>query len=216
MKKLFLSLFVLSLCLACNSNTQKKGPEVSPLVEKSRKRTQKQDTQPASLDNVNEAKKESIGIDYSTTIADFINCKNNATERTQCRNNIPKVLHTSHHISDFGTSESTYVVYDSIRPIISRSREWKKLGSALNQQNLDKALSHTNNGGLSLIIDTENIYGHVVMVIPGSMKKSNSWNLQLPPVLSLLNYKPEQSFAGKTLAYAMKRSESLQIYIRKK
>ncbi|WP_459210149.1 hypothetical protein [Aquimarina rhabdastrellae] len=216
MKKLILPILAISLCFACKDDTKKTAPKVSPMVKKSRERTRKESKKPASLqdDHTTNTTSSTPTIDFTTVVSDFIACKQQASERNHCRNSISQIISQTYSIADFKDQKNGYVIYDSIRPIISRSNQWKKLGSALNQQHLDQAMEHTNNGGLSLVIDTENSYGHVVMLVPGEMKKSSSWNLQLPPVLSLLNFKPEKSFNGKALSYAMKKSNSLQVYIR--
>jgi len=92
---------------------------------------------------------------------------------------------------------------------------WKKIGVATNQQNINKAVELARSGKLALIIDTSNTYGQVVMVQAGETKKSGSWGLKLPNVVSLANHNPTKSFQGKSLAYAFKKSENLQIYTRK-
>ncbi len=226
MKKILIPFLALTICFACKDDTKKTVPEVSPMVKKSRERTRTSDKTPTSIktdspeiknsiSNTNESESSSPSFNLSAAVTDFISCKSNATERTQCRNQITKVISETYHISDFEDSKLGYVLYDSIRPIIERSNKWRRLGSALQQNNIDKAMDNTNNGGLSLIIDTSQVYGHVVMVVPGKATKSSSWNLQLPTVLSLLNYKPEKSFNDKSLSYALKKSNDLQVYIRK-
>lgn len=164
---------------------------------------------PASTNN-----EIALELGLSDTVQNFILCKSNATERSDCRNVITKVISEAHGLSEFKDSNQKYVIYDSIQPIVKKSSQWQNIGSATNQEVLNKALEHTNNGGLSLVIDTSETYGHVVMVVTGEAKNSGSWELKLPPVLSLLNYKSEQSFHNKSLAYALKKSDDLQVYIR--
>ena len=155
-----------------------------------------------------------IKIDFTEEVNKFITCKKAATVRTDCRNSITKVISETYDIDEFKDPKQGYMVYDSIRPIVEKSKHWKKLGR-LNQKHIDQAVNHTNKGGLALVIDTSNSYGHVVMMVAGELKKSGSWNMKLPNVVSLANHNPEKSFNGKSLSYAMKKSNDLKIYIRR-
>lgn len=149
-----------------------------------------------------------------TTVQDFISCKTRATKRSHCRNEITKVISDIYGLSEFKTTKLNYIIYDSIQPIIKRTKQWQNIGVATNQETLNKALEHTNNGGLSLIIDTSNSYGHVVMILPGETQMSGSWALKLPKVLSLLNSNANKSFIDKSLSFAFKKSNGLQVYTR--
>lgn len=149
-----------------------------------------------------------------TTVQDFIACKAKATKRNHCRNEITKVISDIYGLPEFKTTKLNYIIYDSIQPIIKRTKQWQNIGVATSQETLNKALEHTNNGGLSLIIDTSNSYGHVVMILPGETQMSGSWALKLPKVLSLLNSNANKSFRDKSLSFAFKKSHNLQVYIR--
>ncbi len=156
-----------------------------------------------------------IKEDYlEQSILDFQNCKAKSEERSDCRNTLAKYINYTYNIKDFKDKNNKEVVYDSIQPIILKSSKWKSIGLATIQENLDKALMHANKGKLALIIDTSKTYGHVVVVQPGESKKSGSWALKLPKVLSLSNHNPSKSFSDKTLAYAFKKSDDLQVFIR--
>ena len=149
------------------------------------------------------------------TIRTFKNCKATSTKRSDCRNAITEFVSSTYKINDFKDKENNNVIYDSIQSIVSRSSKWNKLGSVTKQKNIDKALEHTNNGGLALIVDTSETYGHVVVVLKGEAKNSGSWGLKLPQVLSLTNFSPSKSFHNKSLAYAFKKSNDLQVFLRK-
>jgi len=152
-------------------------------------------------------------LDLALEVEKFISCKKINTKRNDCRNSITKTISKTFGLPEFKDPEGGYFVYDSIRPIAERSKKWLKLGT-IDQKNLDMAIAHTNRNGLALVIDTSETYGHVVMIVSGESKKSGSWNMKLPNVLSLSNYKPEKSFSNKSLAYAMKKSNDLKVFIR--
>lgn len=150
-----------------------------------------------------------------STVVDFQNCKANSTDRLDCRNKITAFISRAYKLDEFKDAEGNYVVYDSIQPIISRSTNWENIGNATSQSVIYKAANHANKKGLALIIDTSNSYGQVVVVQSGTTKKSSSWGMELPNVLSLANHNPFKSFYNKSMAYAFKKSEDLQVYIRK-
>ncbi|MDY8135254.1 hypothetical protein [Aquimarina sp. 2201CG5-10] len=215
MQKIFILFALLSLSVSCKTDQQKKIEETedtNSISETEHKQSKTNRTATTfDADNDYSAKLKSNLPDI---IQDFIQCKEKASERTDCRNRITQVISETYDLSEFNDPKLGFVIYDSIRPIIEASTYWQKIGTATDQETLNKATEHANNGGLSLIIDTSTDYGHVVMILPGDIKKSGSWNMNLPDVLSLLNYKPEKSFYNKSLSYAFEKSEDLQIYTR--
>ncbi len=225
MKTILIPLFVLALIVgvSCKGDAEKKTNDTQ--VETSTETVEntsndKNSSSPVSESTGNsgistKSKADLTPVDLEYIVKDFISCKAKATERNDCRSRITKVISETYNLSEFKDPELGHVIYDSIRPIIERSGDWERIGTAMDQEILDRALAHTNSGGLSLVIDTSTAYGHVVMMLPGETKKSGSWALKLPTVLSLVNYKPEKSFHDKSLSYALSKSEELMVYIRK-
>lgn len=201
-----LTLIVITICILSCKNEGKKEYSDEKTSETSKEETS---TNSNTLSTITELS----NIDFAQEVENFITCKKTATERNDCRNSITKTITKAFDLTEFSDSKLGYVIYDSIRPIVEDSKKWLQLGS-INQESIDQALAHTNRGGLSLIIDTAETYGHVVMIVPGDAKKSGSWDMKLPNVLSLSNYKPESSFSNKSLSYAMRKSDDLKIYVR--
>ncbi|WP_378178252.1 hypothetical protein [Aquimarina sp. SS2-1] len=211
MKKL-LPLFVLMICiLSCKEDSKEKKSDTEKQTEsiqsQESKTTKTTDTHPTTSKTI------TSDLNLDQEVENFIICKKAATERNDCRNSITKIISKAYDLTEFSDPKLGYVVYDSIRPIVARSKNWLQLGT-VTQETIDQALAHANRGGLALIIDTAETYGHVVMIVPGDSKKSGSWNMKLPNVLSLTNYKPEKSFSNKSLSYAMKKSDDLKIFLR--
>jgi len=197
MKKSIILLSLLSLSISCKEGS---------------KDTLSNNTALSSKDiNI---KIKAINQEASSYVTRFITCKSTATKRSHCRNTITEAISTIYNVNDFKNPKGNFKIYDSIHPIIKRSKKWMNIGAATTQSNINKAIEHVNNGKLALIIDTAESYGHVVVVQPGKVTKSGSWGLKLPNVLSLLSYKPEKSFQNKSLAHAIKKNVNLQIYIR--
>lgn len=172
-----------------------------------------ENTEEASAD-ISNSEETKGAREYHEVVQSFIECKSAATERSHCRNEITRLISETHNLEEFKDSEQNYVIYDSIQPIVERSDKWKNIGIATNQEVLNKAIEHANNGGAALIIDTSETYGHVVMLKPGEAYPSGSWNMELPNVMSLFNAKPENSFYDKSLSFAFKKSDDLHVYLR--
>ena len=197
---------LLSVFISCNDTKTSGSEEKDAGIEKN------EETQ--STERTSTIRNTSKELDLASEVQNFRICKKASEERKDCRNTITKIISQSYNLEEFVDKEKGYVIYDSIRPMIERSPQWENLG-AINEDNLNRAVSHTNNGGLALIIDTAQTYGHVVMVLPGETKKSGSWGMALPKVLSLANHSPEKSFHDKTLAYALQKSDDVKVYLRK-
>ncbi|WP_299247088.1 hypothetical protein [uncultured Aquimarina sp.] len=211
MKKIPLLLLSILFMISCKDDQKQKTSDTENETE-SVQNNNSNDLKTDSKNPINPSVKLT-SLDLALEVENFITCKKTATKRNDCRNSITKTISKAFGLTEFSDPKLGYVVYDSIRPIAEKSKNWLQLG-AVDQKNIDMALAHTNRGGLSLIIDTAETYGHIVMIVPGESKKSGSWGMKLPNVLSLTNYKPEKSFSNKSLSYAMKKSEDLKVYIR--
>lgn len=227
MKKIILSIAITSLLLSCKGNSENKDTdqetekEQTVTTEESKEEPQEKLQQKVE-DAVKNVEEVPSGIkvkvtekQLESTVLDFQNCKSASEKRSDCRNKITSFIGKVYKVNEFKDNDQNYVMYDSIQPIILRSQLWSTLGSATEQGAIDKALEHANNGGLAVIIDTSQSYGQLVVVQAGEAKKSGSWGLKLPNVLLLANHSPSKSFYNKSMAYAFKKSEDLQVYIRK-
>jgi len=215
MSKIISILAVLTLLISCNKNTNKERKAPTP-QNVSKKEKEGIPTKQITEEAIHKSSKVSLSTNQlNAVISEFKNCKATSTKRNDCRNTFTKFISTTYKLDEFKNKNGTYEIYDSIQPIISKSKLWEKIGVATNQQNINKAVELARSGKLALIIDTSNTYGQVVMVQAGETKKSGSWGLKLPNVVSLANHSPTKSFQGKSLAYAFKKSENLQIYTRK-
>lgn len=220
MKKIFIVTILTVLAGSCkkNSSNETSNEIVKNSTIKSKElveEVEKKATESiVSTRDVASAKVALSSAQFEKLLVEFKNCKALNTKRSDCRNAITKFISQKFQLNEFKDEKGNFKVYDSIFPIVSSSSKWKKIGLATSQDNLNEALDYANNGGLALIIDTSKTYGHVVMVQPGKTTNSGSWGLKLPNVLSLLNSNPSKSFQGKSLAYAIKKNNNLEIFIR--
>lgn len=211
MKNFLFVVLLIALVVSCKNDPKQTSTERTPDHIESSIEKDNEDKENREKTSGNSSVR--TDTDFAKEVENFITCKKAETKRNDCRNSITKVISQTFGLTEFNDSKLGYVVYDSIRPIAERSRNWLQLGT-ITQETIDQALTHVNRGGLALIIDTKEIYGHVVMILPGEAEKSLSWDMKLPKVLSLTNYKPEKSFSDKSLSYAMKKSDDLKIFIR--
>lgn len=219
MKILKLSCISLFILVSCSKKQQNNAKESSKNVEDAviESVSETRSVNNHSTGNTTATLKTSFSSNMlQNTISDFISCKNASTTRKACRNTITKFISEQYGLNEFKDKFGEYEIYDSIQPIIQRTNAWVSLGKATNQHTFDKAIEQVNNGKLGLVIDTSESYGHIAIIQPGTeTKKSGSWNLKLPMVVSLFNSRPSKSFSNKSLAYAFKKSNDLEIFIRK-
>ncbi|GAA3517334.1 hypothetical protein GCM10022393_34310 [Aquimarina addita] len=228
MRRVIVCIAVFSLLLSCKENNDSKGSDRETIedqkttIESSNDDTEESIPQKAEEDIPEKAVTDATGVratvtekQLESTVLDFQNCKSVSEKRSDCRNKITSFMGKVYKANEFKDRDQNYMIYDSIQPIVTRSRSWSNIGSATDQNAIDTAQEHANNGGLAIIIDTSQSYGHVVVVQSGTTKKSRSWGLHLPLVVSLANHKPSKSFYNKSMAYAFQKSEDLQVYIRK-
>ncbi len=161
---------------------------------------------------------EVLGIqpDVAVIVEHFILDKADPVTKNTTRCRITRVISEAYGLSEFKDAKGSYVDYDKMLPIIKKSISWQRVGSATDQKAVDRAMKHTNAGGLAIAVDTAVPYGHIVQLLSGDAITSGSWGMQLPKVLSLSNHHPERSFCDKSLAYAFKKDAAVEIYIEKK
>lgn len=202
MKKIIIVLAVLGCFISCKKEV--KSEKASPTKEK---------------ETAKEVEAVKLSVDkeqfLSTTIAYFKNCKENSTNRNDCRNSITKMISEFYKIDDFKNVNGDYVIYDSIQPIVMKGSTWVKLGKASKQEALNKAQEAANDGNATIAIDVSESYGQVAMIIPGKLTHSGSWKLKVPNTAALVNYDASKSFAGKSLSYAFKSTENIVLYTKK-
>ena len=211
MKKLiYLAIVALSFSNCDNKkkdNTELKNEDTTEAVKKSGVETKHNST--------NETTSGAFSVnEIENAISEFQDCKAGAVNRSDCRNYLTSFISKKYNLSDFKDHMGLYFVYDSIQPIINRSHNWREVGLATDQAAINTGVNHAENGGLALIIDTSQTYGHLAIIQPEKLIKSSSWGVEVPQVISLSNYKPSKSFYNKAVSYAFKKSNDLKIYVR--
>ncbi len=192
MKKSITIVTILTILISCKETTTKQKAENAStpvIVEKTTAPKKVKNSEQSEINTKKNEEKfekaEEKGVfipekQLKNIILDFQNCKDVSENRSDCRNKLTAFIGKAYKANEFKNTEQQYVIYDSILPIISRSNKWKNIGVATDQTVINDAVSHANKGKLALVIDTSQAYGHIVVIVPGSTKKSGSWGIRLP------------------------------------
>ncbi|MEM6846425.1 MAG: hypothetical protein AAF632_29740 [Bacteroidota bacterium] len=143
----------------------------------------------------------------------FKSCMNQ-NENGDCRTVLGKSIKLVYNINDFYNAQSGgYLTPQDIGSELAKTNEWKSLGFAYNQDALieGQKAANTNKPVLAVYRDEEGQALHAVMLLPGELQASGSWNLKVPKVASFFTHEPEKSFVDKTMAYAFSKTMLLRI-----
>ncbi len=150
-------------------------------------------------------------------VEEFNNCKAEAENVRSCQYYTAKAICEYYGIDDFKdeNAEGGYIKYYDIKKIVDASEKWTKQGTAVSQQVLNAVQKNANDGFATIAISEENEAGHVVIIVPGELKKAKSWNnLEVPECASLFMINME-SFARKPINYAWSKPDNIVFYTRK-
>jgi hypothetical protein len=108
------------------------------------------------------------------------------------------------------------VDYENIKNLIENNPEWEKIGEANDQNVLEKAQVNANKGIPTIAINTNDLYGHVVIITKGNLTKAHNWNgLMAPDCASFFMVKKVKPFVNKSMGYAYSTPESVYLYTKK-
>lgn len=144
---------------------------------------------------------------------DYYSCRKNSTKKSDCRSFTSEAICRFYFIEDFKEGDS-YIDYIKIKDKIGGFIGWELLGSAENQDVLDKAQKNANNHVATVAWDSSKDYGHIAIVLPGQQSKSNAWKLMCPNSASFFRHK-EECYFDKPLSYSFSKPKNILIYSRK-
>lgn len=173
----------------------------------------KQDS--TKMNNSGEDKATSIvKTDLNDLLESFIYCRENSESSLTCKYFIAKAIDLYYGINDFKGDDGNYVDYEFIRPRIESSERWKRIGDAEDQSVLDLAQQHVNDGKAALAISENGAYGHVVLILPGSLHFAPNWKLNCPNVASFFMISGVKPYVDKSMAYSWSSPVGVGVYIR--
>ena len=147
-------------------------------------------------------------------VTEFIACRNSSTQNLHdCKYFIAKALCEFYQIDDFKKGNS-YVDYQEMHDIIlGKFGTWSYVGLASNQEALEKAQEYANNSQATVAVSVKSDYGHVAIILPGSLSQAPSWKgLQVPVSASFFMTMRLEPYSGKSLAYAWSSPEDIKIF----
>lgn len=140
-------------------------------------------------------------------------CQPPVTDGNPCSQITSKAVKAVYGIDDFDDG-GAMMPMSKIDEYVAGSSEWTMLGTADNQEALNKAQDAANAGKATLAILKEEPQGHVVIILPGKLTPSGKWGLSAPNSASFFLNVPRLSYVGKPMSYAFKVPGVVELYSR--
>lgn len=148
-------------------------------------------------------------------LENFNYCQEHAETELTCKFYIAKAISEYYGIDDFKDGDN-FVDYENIKNLVENNPEWEKIGEANDQNVLEKAQVNANKGIPTIAINTNDLYGHVVIITKGNLTKAHNWNgLMAPDCASFFMVKKVKPFVNKSMGYAYSTPESVYLYTKK-
>jgi hypothetical protein len=147
--------------------------------------------------------------DLEESLAEFIACKNAATESHACKEYTALAI-SKYYGYDLKDTDNVYLPYDEILAHVSASNDWIELGLANDQSVLNTAQKNANKGIGTIALSIKS--NSIAIVINGKLSHSNSLNLDCPSVTVFRPRKFNKSFVGKGINYAWSDLSTVKIY----
>ena len=152
-------------------------------------------------------------IKIETILEEYRQCKEESRS-TYCKTFTARAICEYNGVEDL-KEKGEFVDYHKIHQIILSSSKWKNLGLANSQESLNNAQLMANKGFPVVAIDTKDKNKFSVIILQGEQSKSNKWDLNVPNCAAFFPTNYKRSFINKTLNYAWKRPEGIQLWVRK-
>lgn len=165
---------------------------------------------------------QKLNNDWKSTIDDslseFIQCTQNAEAEALCYPFLGESVNKVYGVNDFfDAGQKRYMKIYEISQYLEGHADWTLLGKGYNQDALQSAQEHANQGNAVIAIKKEKSddYGHMAIILPGELNPSGSWGLRVPNSASFFTHQPDKSFVNKKLSYAFTASDRgyVKIYV---
>lgn len=147
------------------------------------------------------------------SLVEFKNCMESGKEEN-CRSLVGKSVNIVYDVNDFySQSKGRYLSAFEIADELTDASKWKKLGPAYDQKILNKSqeLANARKPVIAVYKDKAGEAQHAVLLLPGQLRKSGSWGMEVPNAVSFFTHDPAKSFVDKSLSYAFSKSMLLNI-----
>lgn len=146
-------------------------------------------------------------------LAEYQQCKENESS-SFCKTFTARAICQYNGVEDL-KENGEFVEYYDIHPKIVTDDTWKNLGMATSQEALDNAQLMANKGFPVVAIDTKDKHKFSVLILQGEQEKSRKWGLNVPNCAAFFPTNYKRSFINKTLNYAWKNPNGIQLWVRK-
>lgn len=151
-----------------------------------------------------------------TLLKEYNECINDAEDDLSCKEFTAYAI-CSFYKHDGLKKEGNYIKYHDIYSFIEDSNDWDDLGSASDNDVLIEAQKLANEGHIVLAIKTEDKYPLPVLIVPGELSQSQKWGGKVPNSTAFFPIRSGmKSYINKTLNYAWRGPEGIEIYVMKK
>lgn len=157
--------------------------------------------------------------DLESAMKEFLSCQPTTDVNSPCNKFLGESLNTVYRVNDFYSQNlGRYMVASEIAKYLKTSDQWTLLGPCYDQKTLTQAQEHANARKAVVAVYMSNSGGgHVVLITPGSLQSSGSWELSVPTATSFFLSQPDRSFINKGLSFAFGKMlmKDILIYTRK-
>lgn len=157
--------------------------------------------------------------DLESSMKEFLSCQPSTDVNSPCNKFLGESLSTVYRINDFYSQNlGRYMVASEIAKYLKSSEQWTLLGPCYDQKTLTQAQENANaRKAVVAVYMTGSGGGHVVLITPGSLQSSGSWELNVPTATSFFLSQPDRSFINKGLSFAFGKMlmKDILIYTRK-
>jgi hypothetical protein len=142
-------------------------------------------------------------------------CDEPVDDISPCNRFVGEGLKIVYKVDDlYSEKKKRYLVSNEIANYLEASDNWTLLGTADDQDVLNEAQGYANvKKAIVAVQKGESSYGHVALIIPGSLTYSGTWGKNVPNSASFFIHLPNKSYVGKGLSWAWKVDEASNVKI---
>ncbi len=135
---------------------------------------------------------------------EFLQCKKPIDDNSPCNIFVCNAIYTVYGVNDLYDEKTQRCrtaneIYDYLN---TNNKQWIKMGMADNQKTLSEAQDYANQGYVVVAVYSNKPHGHIAIVLPGVLKSSSKWNLNVPNSASFFMNLPDNSYINLPLSYA--------------
>lgn len=154
--------------------------------------------------------------DLNLAMEELKKCENtNPSGVSSCNHYMGNALKQIYKIDDFYSArDERNMLAHEIAEFLKNSEKWTLLGYGFEQKALIEAqrLANDNKAVVAVYINEQGL-GHVAYIVPGEMRLSGIWGIQVPNSASLLPSNPAKSYVSKSLSYSFEGTQVKRVLI---